>query len=168
METRQRHAEPTISPWTDRWPTQRQLGFGIVALIPLALLGATFLTWSLSAADIGLPATHDLVPVLFYTHVGSQFITLLVYGHLMVANPYLGGAMKLVWGAGFLFLAPFAIPAYWALHVWREEPTDPSELSRHPPAREVHVYDYDFETHREGLEQRDDGSIVHRVDPSRA
>lgn len=167
METRQRHGAPTISPWTDRWPTQRQLGFGLLALIPLALLTSMFLVWLLSAAHVGEPGTTSLVPVLFYTHVGAQFITLLVYGHLMISNPYISGAMKLVWGAGFLFLAPFAIPAYWALHVWRQEPTDPSELQRRPPSHEVHVYDYDFETRREGLEQREDGSIVHRLDPSR-
>lgn len=168
METRQRHAEPYISPWTDRWPRQRQLGFGLVAMIPLVLLATTFLVWFLSAIDVGTPLTADLLPLLFYTHVGAQFITLLVYGHLMVANPALSGAMKLVWGIGFLFLAPFAIPTYWALHVWREEESDPSELQRGRPAREVHVYDYDYETHRRGLEQRDDGSIVHHVDASRA
>lgn len=166
METRQRHAEPYISPWTDRWPKKRQLGFGGVALIPLTLLATTFLVWFLSAAGIGMPVTYDLLPLLFYTHVGAQFITLLVFGHLMVANPLISGATKLVWGAAFLFFAPFAIPTYWALHVWREEETDPSEMQQRRPAREVHVYDYDYETHGHGIEQRDDGSIVHRIDAS--
>ncbi len=164
METRQRHAEPYISPWTDRWPRQRRLGFGLVALIPLVLLTTTFVVWFLSAVQIGSPVTDDLLPLLFYTHVGAQFITLLVYGHLMIANPTLSGAMKLLWGMGFIFLAPFAIPTYWALHVWQDDETDPSEWQRHPPSREIHVYDYDYETHQQGLELREDGSIVHRVD----
>lgn len=167
METRQRHAEPYISPWTDRWPKRRQMGFGLVAFIPLILLATTFVVWFLSALQIGTPATDDVLPVLFYLHVGAQFITVLVFGHLMVAHPLLSGATKLVWGAAFLFLAPFAIPTYWALHVWQEDETDPAEILRRP-LREVHVYDYDYETHEHGLEQRDDGSIVHHVDAARS
>lgn len=166
METRQRHAEPTIPPWTEEWSTRRQLGFGLVALIPLTLLVSTFLAWLLARLGVGTPVTSELVPLLFYVHVGAQFITLLVFGHLMIANPMLSGAMKLVWGAGFLFLAPLAIPSYWALHVWNEEATVPSESSLRRPRHEIHVYDYDYETHQKGVERREDGAIIHHVDAS--
>jgi hypothetical protein len=166
METRQRHAEPTIPPWTAEWSTRRQLGFGLVALIPLTLLASTFLAWLLSRLGIGTPLTTELLPLLFYVHVGSQFITLLVFGHLMIASPTLSGAMKLVWGAAFLFIAPVAIPAYWALHVWNEEATVPSESSLRRTRHQIHVYDYDYETHQKGVEQREDGAIIHHVDAS--
>lgn len=166
MDTEQIHAEATIPPWTERWPRQRQLGFGFVALIPLVLLTATFLCWFLEFVEVGLPYTRDLLAVLFYTHVGAQFITLLVFGHLMVANPTIGGGMKLVWAAGFLFVAPFAIPTYWALHVWNEEATVPYEGEARRPRHQIHVYDYDYETHQKGDERREDGSVVHRIDVS--
>jgi len=166
METEQRHAEPTIPPWTAAWSSQRQLGFGVVACIPLFLLASTFLCWFLSASDVGLPFTWELLPLLFYTHVGAQFITLLVFGHLMIANPMLSGAAKLVWGVAFLFLAPFAIPTYWALHVWQTEATVPSEGQHRRPRHEIHVYDYDYETHQRGTERRADGAIIHHLDAS--
>lgn len=166
METQQRHGEATIPPWTEEWSTRRQLGFGLVACIPLTLLASTFLCWFLSAIEVGLPFTFELLPLLFYTHVGAQFITLLVFGHLMIANPMLSGGTKLVWGAAFLFLAPFAIPAYWALHVWQEEATVPSEGQRRPPQHQVHVYHYDYETHQRGVERREDGSFIHHLDAS--
>lgn len=164
MDTEQAHAEATIPPRTDRWPRQRQLGFGLVALIPLTLLTATFFCWFLQLLQVGLPYTAALVPVLFYTHVGAQFITILVFGHLMVANATIGGGTKLFWAAGFLFFAPFAVPTYWALHVWNEEATVPYEGEERRPRHQIHVYDYDYETHQKGEERRPDGSVVHHVD----
>ncbi len=164
METRQRLAESAIPPWTERWSSRRQLGFGAVACIPLVLLAATFISWFLAAIGVGTPYTDSLLPILFYTHVGAQFITLLVFGHLMVANPQLSGSAKTVWSAAFLFLAPFAIPTYWAMHVWHEDPSVPAEWEHQRPQHSVHVYDYDYETHEKGDERRDDGSISHHVD----
>jgi hypothetical protein len=164
METRQRLAESIIPPWTEQWSTRRQLGFGLVACIPLTLLAATFLSWFLAAVGVGVPYTEDAGAVLLYTHVGAEFITLLIFGHLMIANPQLGGGAKTVWAAAFLFLAPFAIPTYWAMHVWHEEASLPAEMERQRSQHTVHVYDYDYETHQKGLERRDDGSIVHHVD----
>lgn len=166
METEQRHAEATIPPFTREWSGRRQLGFGVLACIPAFLLVSTFLCWFLSGVGVGTPFTWELLPLLFYTHIGAQFITLLVFGHLMVANPELSGAAKLVWGVGFLFLAPFAIPTYWALHVWQEEPTVPSEAQQRPPTRQIHVYDYDYRTHQRGRERRPDGAIIHHLDAS--
>jgi hypothetical protein len=166
METQQRLAESTIPPWTEEWSTRRQLGFGLVACIPLFLLASTFFSWFLSAIDVGVPVTGELLPLLFYTHVGAQFITLLVFGHLMIANPMLGGGTKLAWGTAFIFLAPIAIPAYWALHVWHEEATVPAEGHLGRPRHQIHVYDYDYETHQRGEERRDDGATIHHVDAS--
>lgn len=164
METRQRLAESTIPPWTERWSTRRQLGFGLVACIPLTLLAATFLCWFLTAIGVGGVYAEDALPILLYTHVGAQFITLLIFGHLMIANPQIGGSAKTVWAAAFLFLAPFAIPTYWALHVWHEDASVPAELERRRPQHTVHVYDYDYETRTKGLDRRDDGSITHHID----
>lgn len=163
METRQRLAESAIPPWTERWPRQRQIGFGVVACIPLTLLAATFICGFLTAVGVGLPYSADAMVVLLYTHVGAQFITLLLFGHLMMANPQLSGGAKTVWAAAFLFLAPFAIPTYWALHVWSEEASVPAEIEGRPPQHSVHVYDYDYETHRTGDERRDDGAVVHHM-----
>lgn len=165
LETRQRHGEAAIPPWTEQWSQRRQLGFGLVAIIPAVLLTATFAMWLLSTLGVGLPATRQLLPLLFYTHVGAEFITLLIFGHLMIANPNLGGVTKLVWAVAFLTLAPFAIPAFWAVHVWHEEPSLPSEGAARP-ARTIRVYDYDYDTHAEGIERRADGSIHERVDAS--
>lgn len=158
METRQRHAEPYFPPWTDQWPRRRQLGFGVLAFVPLLLLSASFLAFSVRA---------PLSPVLVYIHVGSQFITLLLFGHLMIANPHLSSTAKAAWSVGFLFLAPFVIPLYWAIHVWNvgaHHPM-PSELDQvRGLDREVHVYDYDYTAAPpEEAIRRPDGAIVHRL-----
>jgi hypothetical protein len=159
MDTSQRNAEPYISPWTEHWPRKRQLGFGFLAAIPGLLLGAAFLSWFAGAG---------FLPPLVYVHVGFQFITLLIFGHLLVGNPRLSGSAKLVWAVGFLFLAPFVIPLYWAIHVWEAESSlpMPSEMQRQRPEREVHVYDIDYEgsTARES-ERRPDGAIIHHLRP---
>lgn len=161
METSQRHAEPYFPPWTERWPRRRQLGFGVLAAIPPVLLAAAFLAWFASSA---------MLPVLVYVHVGAQFITLLLFGHLMIGNPRLSSSTKAAWSVGFLFLAPLAIPLYWAMHVWDagEEARTPAELQRRPPERQVHVYDYDYtQPEARESERRDDGSILHHVGPER-
>lgn len=166
METRQRYGTAAIPPWTADWTSKRQLGFGVVALIPLALLIAGFVDFALFAGGIGLPYTSDAVPLLFYTHVGAQFITLLVFGHLMIGNPQLSSGTKLVWGVAFLFAAPFAIPTYWLLHVWHSEAQMPSESTRiGPHDRQIHVYDFDYAEHRpRGVYRREDGSVAHHID----
>jgi hypothetical protein len=164
METYQRHAEPAIPPWTQQWSYQRRLGFGIVSIIPLVMLMVALGCLTLATLGIARPASVEVLPLLFYMHIGAQFITLLVFGHLMIANPSLGDVTKLIWGIAFLFMAPFAIPTYWAAHVRREEPTLPSLSMAVPAQHEVHVYDYDYETHQEGTEVREDGAIVHHID----
>jgi hypothetical protein len=164
METMQRHATPAIPPWTSTWSVRRRLGFGIVAIYPAVLLVAMFVTWMVTG--VGDPDPPGIVPGLFYVHVASQFITLLVFGHLMIANPSISSGTKLLWGLCFLFLAPLAIPFYWFLHVWHSEPQLPSESSRvGPHDREIHVYDFDYETHRAvGVRRQDDGAILHHID----
>jgi hypothetical protein len=164
MDAQQRHG-PVLLPWTERWPVRRKLGFGLVACIPLGLLAATFLSWLLSELRVGGPLTAQAVTLLFHAHIGAQFITLLVFGHLMIGNPRLSGSSKLVWTSAFLFLAPFAVPTYWALHVWQDE-TRTSRVSAGPERSrlEIHVYHYDYETHRSGVERREDGTVVHHVD----
>lgn len=164
MQTVQRHADPSIPPWTGTWSTKRRLGFGLVAIIPLLLLMALFA--SVLGNVLGASFETDTLPVLFYTHVGAQFITLLVFGHLMLGNARLSGRARLVWAALFLFAAPFAIPVYWAIHVWNPSPRMPDEQTPHTQLdRHVHVYDYDYTRgkHR-GTERRADGSVVHHVD----
>ncbi len=162
MDTCQRHAEPQLSPWTERWPKGRQLGFGLLAASPALLLTAMFLAWFAEA---------PWLPVLVYVYVGLQFLALLLFGHLLVGNPHLSGAAKLVWAVALLSLPPFVIPVYWGLHVWEAEKKlpMPSELQRRPPAREVHVYDvdYDLRTPRES-ERRPDGTTVHHRPPEQA
>jgi hypothetical protein len=159
METVQRNANPAIPPWPHTWSRRRQLGFGIVAFIPIVLLAATLLALVLTAFGVA-PRLYGALPILAYTHVTSQFITLLVVGHLMVGNPALSGGMKLVWGFFFLFAAPFAVAAYWLFYIWRaDEKGAPDVVGRH-----VHVYDYDYEGDGAVTQRRDDDAILHHID----
>src|SRR5687768_12079111 len=63
METVQRHAEPAIPPWTEQWSTRRRLGFGVVALIPTALLAATIGCWALGRIDAIAPYAEQALPI---------------------------------------------------------------------------------------------------------
>jgi hypothetical protein len=166
METIQRHPIPMIPPWPSTWPIQRKIGFGFVAIIPLALLALTFMGFLLST--IGTPFAQEALAVLFYTHVGSQFITLLVFGHLMVGNPALSPNAKMMWGFAFLFLAPFAIVAYWVMHVMRATAV-PGQTADDLPGRHVHVYDYDYtDPQPRGTQRREDGVLIHHIDMTTA
>lgn len=157
-----------MPPWPETWSTERKVGFGFVAMIPLALLVVTFLCFLLST--FGSRHAEEALPVLFYTHVGAQFITLLIYGNLMIANPALGPTGKMLWGIAFLFLAPFAIATYYVMHVLHPMwPPPPSALPRHGPQRRVHVYDFDYSEHRaHGTQRREDGVLVHHIDVTTA
>ncbi|HJL16014.1 MAG TPA: hypothetical protein RMH99_10170 [Sandaracinaceae bacterium LLY-WYZ-13_1] len=160
MDTVQRHAEPYIPTRTERWPRSWKMGFGLIAFIPPVLLGLALLALVVDMVGAGL---GNALPILFYVHVGAQFITLLLFGHLMVSNERLTGPARAIWAAAFLFLAPVAIPLYWWIHVVRErESAHPSASVETSRTATVHVHDYDYtssgpdEDHR-----RPDGSVVH-------
>jgi hypothetical protein len=172
-ETVRPQAEPYIPPWTERWPRSRRLGFGIVAFVPTLLLLTTFLVALAAAGRVGYSLVDDVLPILFYTHVGSQFITLLVFGHLLIDNPRLSDRAKVVWGLGFLFLAPAVIPLFWWVHLMHPD-TDrySSETGAKTEAGggHVHVYDFDYSAREhppEGERERADGSIAHEIDARR-
>ncbi|HJL16013.1 MAG TPA: hypothetical protein RMH99_10165 [Sandaracinaceae bacterium LLY-WYZ-13_1] len=159
MDTVQRHANPYIPPRTERWPTKWKLGFGFIAALPPLLLGA-----ALTSLLIGLAIpTGDLLPILFYVHVGTQFITLLLFGHLMISNPRLSDTARVIWGVVFLLMAPVGIPLYWWIHVVREaETTHPSATSELEETATVHVHVYDYRGGaRHGDRARPDGTIIH-------
>lgn len=165
MQTLQRHADPYLPPWTRTWSTQRRLGFGLLAILPLFLLMAV-LTLVIATA-LGAPLEPNVPAWLFYNHVGVQFLVLLIFGHLMLGNARLTGRARLIWAALFLFAAPFSIPVYWAIHVWNPTPNMPDEQTPHTRLdRHVHVYDFDYthSTYDRRTERRPDGAVVHHVD----
>lgn len=153
-----------LHPYTALWPMHRKLGVGAVAAIPLILLFALFAVLIVHVADVAHETTSGLLPVLFYIHVGAQFVTLLVFGHLMTSNPILSPRAKTGWSIAFLLFAPFTIPAYWFAHVWHG--AGAIVARRRPDGRppQVHVYDFDYEGRRSGTERRADGALVHHVD----
>ena len=164
MQTVQRHADPYIPPWTASWSKQLRLGFGFLAFLPGFLLTVFFA--SLAGRMLGIEFASNVLPLLFYTHVGAQFIVLLLFGHLMISNALLSDRARLIWAALFLFAAPFAIPLYWGLHLWHPESRMPDEQTPHTSLdRHVHVYDYDYTHGRHHEDElRDDGAMIHHVD----
>ncbi|HJL20569.1 MAG TPA: hypothetical protein RMH99_33235 [Sandaracinaceae bacterium LLY-WYZ-13_1] len=158
--TVQRHADPEIPTRTEHWPRKWKLGFGLIAFVPPLLLGLALFALLLELVGVGL---GQLLPILFYVHVGAQFITLLLFGHLMVSNEHLTGAARGVWAAGFLFLAPMAIPLYWWIHVLRERASShPSMSVETSRTATVHVHDYDYTGGgSEEAHQRPDGAVIH-------
>lgn len=164
MQTAQRHPDPYIPPWTDQWSTKRRLGFGFLAILPLTMLTILFVL--VIANLFGAGFETDLLPVLFYTHVGTTFITLLVYAHLMFANPRLTRRAKGVWAALYFFAAPFSIPVYWGIHIWARDPMVPDAQTPHSTREHgIHVYDYDYTGDpSDRVDRREDGAVVHHVD----
>lgn len=117
-ESEPRGPRPTISPRTHTWSTERRLMYGVLAALPGVLLfftAATGIGATASDASMTVPA------ILFYVHVASQLLVLMLFGHLMTANRQLSPVGKLVWGTYFLLLAPAAVLSYWYVHVWRAE-----------------------------------------------
>lgn len=151
---------------TERWPGTWRAGFGALAFLPTVLLAVTVLALLVSVTVTRGGATTDAVPMLFYTHVGAQFLTLLVFGKLMIENPKLTGAARGLWVVGFLFLAPVAIPLYWWIHVVNAD-KDSEPFTRGEPSETttVHVYDHDYtsEGPREPAHAREDGAVIHPV-----
>lgn len=160
MQTMQRHADPYITPWTERWPRKMRLGFGLVAFLPTLLLGLVVLV--LLASFVGAEVA-GVLPILFYVHVGAQFITLLLFGHLMVSSPHLKGGARTMWTIGFLLLAPVTIPLFWWIHIMRaEDQLHPSTRSELKASARVDVHDYDYTGEGEERDRRrEDGAFIH-------
>lgn len=151
-----------VMPWT--WSSSRRAGYGLLAIVPLALLMALVTVGTLGAALSSSALLYEALPVLAYTHVVAQFITLLIFGHLLMRHPNLERRHKLGWGAAFLVAAPFSVPTYWLLHVLRAPSRLPSESREQESVRHIHVYDYDYTPRqRRGEEVRPDGVKVHHV-----
>lgn len=151
-----------VMPWT--WSSSRRAGYGLLAIVPLALLMALATVGILGAITGSSALLYETLPILAYTHVFAQFITLLIYGHLLMRNPNLERRHKLTWGAAFLVAAPVAVPTYWLLHVLRSPSRLPSETRETESARHIHVYEYDYTPRkRRSEERRPDGVVVHRV-----
>ena len=151
-----------VMPWT--WSASRRAGYGLLAIVPLALLLALVTVGTLGAVANSSFLLFEALPVLAYTHVTAQFITLLIFGHLLMRNPQLERRQKLTWGAAFLFAAPFSVPTYWLLHVLRAPSRLPAESREVESARHIHVYEYDYTPKkRRGTRRRADGVVVHRV-----
>jgi hypothetical protein len=90
----------------------------MLALLPLLLLTVA----AISGIGASMADRSMLVPaVLFYTHVGTQFLVVAIFGHLMTANRVISRPGKFAWGAYLIFLAPAAVIAYWYVHVWKAE-----------------------------------------------
>jgi hypothetical protein len=116
----ERGPEAAIPPRTYRWPLDRKLGFGALALVPLLLLIAALFAAFVTAA-VGVTS---VAAMLMYVHVGAQFLVLVLYAHLLVGNPSLDAPGKVLWAAFMLVLAPAATLAYWYVHVWHAEPPE--------------------------------------------
>lgn len=96
------------------WSTNDHIGFGLLAALPITLLALSVLT----AIAVPLFGTPLFVPVaLVYTHVITQLIVLMIYGHLLFANKTMGTSGKVLWALFFLVAAPAAVLVYWYIHV---------------------------------------------------
>jgi len=171
MDTSHPNVQPVFPAWTEKWPRRWRVAFGGLAFLPTVLLFATFALGVATTFGVVWPVSGHALPILVYTQVGTQFITLLVFGHLMVDSPKISGRGKLLWAAGFIVLAPAIIPLFWWMHIFRSPELEHHRAEAAPGASlepEVHVYDYDYEAgpdhpRPEGAHRREDGAIVHDV-----
>jgi hypothetical protein len=89
------------------WRADRAI-LGMISLLP----GFLFV------AGVVLTALDTTAgPLLLITHFITQFIVLLVFGSLLIADAGLDGGGRAMWAFAFLFAAPVAIPIYY---VFRE------------------------------------------------
>jgi hypothetical protein len=109
-----------IDPRTRRWAPRARWGFGILAVMPLALL---IVGGTLALLDVMVPGHHvltDLAAMTLYMHFATQFLVLAIFGKLLLEHDEITATGRLWWGVFFLVLAPVAVFAYWIVHVMAE------------------------------------------------
>ena len=111
----QRPPTAGLDPNSDRWPSSRRAAVGALAVAPSVLLVVS-LVGALFTAVLGAPMGP--IAVLFYAHVVSQFLIVLLFSHFALTDSALKTtAARTLWITAFLFAAPVAVPAYWILHM---------------------------------------------------
>jgi hypothetical protein len=113
-----------IDPRTERWPLRRRLGFGGLALLPTALLGAALVLGGVHLAAPRASWVTDAAAILLYTHIAAQVLVVMIFGHILLNHTGdLSAHAKAWWLFWFVLAAPAAVPLFWFFHVLVEEPS---------------------------------------------
>lgn len=76
-------------------------------------------------SGIGSPDMFSIVPFIFFFHILTIIISLLLpilYIILALKNERIKSDMRIIWVLIILFGGMIAMPIYWYLYVWKEEP----------------------------------------------
>lgn len=101
-----------LSARTTEWSAEQRLGAGLLAFVPVALLGAALTAFALSAI---IPVSIGVA--LAYVHVAVQLLVIMMFTNLVVESTTIANGTKIFWVVFFLALAPVATVAFWWVHI---------------------------------------------------